>query len=441
MKIITKSLSSKIITCAIVVFLFIIVGANVVNYQKVSSNTIETFESMQKLALNASYNTINITMYIEAKQHLEMIAKSLEEIGEDDIVAQRKVLLDVAHLIQYPAVYVTYEDNGRTLTEYYDQDSSNTQVSNNWDDTPDLRGRNWYTAAKAAGDIIATPTYESQFGKYKGRMLSTVALPFTSKGQLKGVVAVDIFVDGFQNRFALFKRPEMPSMNVFITDSEGNVFTHESLKPGDPRFANGEAAVKAAMKQAPEGSIKYSFDTHKREGFYKVMPIGWVIVVTADESDYVKAVNESFLFSVIATVILMVIGSIVLFFVVKVFLKPLITIEHSLLSFFSFMNYETKTPPKAVAIKTDDELGIMSRAIVKNIELVKQGLEKDNVAITQAAETAKAIEHGNLTARITENPNNPQLIELKNVLNKMLDVLQRRVGSDMNEIRRVFDSY
>ncbi|WP_435366178.1 hypothetical protein, partial [Campylobacter jejuni] len=46
-----------------------------------------------------------------------------------------------------------------------------------------------------------------------------------------------------------------------------------------------------------------------------------------------------------------------------------------------------------------------------------------------------------LTARITANPRNPQLIELKNVLNKLLDVLQVRVGSDMNAIHKIFEEY
>ena len=70
-----------------------------------------------------------------------------------------------------------------------------------------------------------------------------------------------------------------------------------------------------------------------------------------------------------------------------------------------------------------------------------KGLKKDEIAIAQSAQTAKEIEAGNLTARIIENPHNPQLIELKNVLNNMLDVLQKEVGSNMHEIHRVFDSY
>ena len=68
-------------------------------------------------------------------------------------------------------------------------------------------------------------------------------------------------------------------------------------------------------------------------------------------------------------------------------------------------------------------------------------MQQDSKAITQAAQTAKAVENGDLTARITENPNNPQLIELKDVLNNMLDVLQAKIGSNMNEIHRVFESY
>ncbi|EKE4110032.1 methyl-accepting chemotaxis protein, partial [Campylobacter lari] len=68
-------------------------------------------------------------------------------------------------------------------------------------------------------------------------------------------------------------------------------------------------------------------------------------------------------------------------------------------------------------------------------------LEQDTKAVEQSVETAREIEGGNLTARINAMPANPQLIELKNVLNEMLNVLEQKVGSNMNEINRVFDSY
>ena len=94
-----------------------------------------------------------------------------------------------------------------------------------------------------------------------------------------------------------------------------------------------------------------------------------------------------------------------------------------------------------ISLQSNDEFGLMVKEINANVEDVKKGLEQDSNAIKQSAETAKAVENGDLTARIIENPHNPQLVELKNVLNKMLDVLQAKVGSNMNEIHRVFESY
>ncbi len=93
----------------------------------------------------------------------------------------------------------------------------------------------------------------------------------------------------------------------------------------------------------------------------------------------------------------------------------------------------------------DEQLKILdtikTKAINENILATKRGLEQDNQAVKESVQTVSVVEGGNLTARITANPRNPQLIELKNVLNKLLDVLQARVGSDMNAIHKIFEEY
>ena len=109
-------------------------------------------------------------------------------------------------------------------------------------------------------------------------------------------------------------------------------------------------------------------------------------------------------------------------------------------SFFAYINHETNTP-KLESLNTKDEFGLMSAAIERNISRTQDSLLQDKEAIMQSAQTAKEIEGGNLKARIVKNPSNPQLVELKNVLNHMLDVLQEKIGSDTNEIARVFNSY
>ncbi|MCV3351343.1 methyl-accepting chemotaxis protein, partial [Campylobacter lari] len=108
--------------------------------------------------------------------------------------------------------------------------------------------------------------------------------------------------------------------------------------------------------------------------------------------------------------------------------------------FFDFINHKTKDSAM-IDVKTNDELGAMAKAINENITKTKNALEQDTKAVEQSVETAREIESGNLTARINAMPANPQLIELKNVLNEMLNVLEQKVGSNMNEINRVFDSY
>ena len=112
-----------------------------------------------------------------------------------------------------------------------------------------------------------------------------------------------------------------------------------------------------------------------------------------------------------------------------------------LFEFFKFLNHERQTAPEPLRIIAKDELGEMGSAINENIEKTRIGLAQDAKAVEQSVATAKTIEEGNLKARITETPHNPQLNELKNVLNHMLDDLQRKIGSDTNEIARVFDTY
>ena len=153
--------------------------------------------------------------------------------------------------------------------------------------------------------------------------------------------------------------------------------------------------------------------------------------------DILYAINSYILIAIIVA-ILIFLPLLLMFY--KNLINSVNTLQKSILLFFSYINHE-KTDIQLVQVNSNDEFGSMAKVINANIEKTKAGLIQDEKAIAQSAQTAKAIESGDLTARIVENPANPQLVELKNVLNKMLDVLQSKIGSNMNEITRVFDSY
>ncbi|HHW4191583.1 TPA: methyl-accepting chemotaxis protein [Campylobacter coli] len=167
----------------------------------------------------------------------------------------------------------------------------------------------------------------------------------------------------------------------------------------------------------------------------------WSIIVTAPKKSVLAPLYElQYIIISVAIIALIAILAVVYFFIRKIIGSRIPLILKSLENFFRFLNHE-KIEVQTIEIKTNDELGKMGKAINENILATKQGLEQDAKAVKESVETVGVVESGNLTARITANPRNPQLIELKNVLNRLLDVLQTKVGSDMNAIHKIFEEY
>ncbi|ECK7640181.1 methyl-accepting chemotaxis protein, partial [Campylobacter jejuni] len=189
---------------------------------------------------------------------------------------------------------------------------------------------------------------------------------------------------------------------------------------------------------ASTGDLSYasvsSFSTANNSSY-------WSMVVTAPKNSVLAPLKKlEIIFIVISFFILLVILIIVYVCVKKILGSRIPVILKSLENFFRFLNHE-KHEIDLISIKADDELGKMGKMINENILATKRGLEQDNQAVKESVQTVSVVENGNLTARITANPRNPQLIELKNVLNRLLDVLQARVGSDMNAIHKIFEEY
>ncbi|ENP8495716.1 methyl-accepting chemotaxis protein, partial [Campylobacter jejuni] len=167
----------------------------------------------------------------------------------------------------------------------------------------------------------------------------------------------------------------------------------------------------------------------------------WSVIVTAPKKSVLAPLYKlQYTIISIAIIALIAILTVVYFFIRKIIGSRIPLILKSLENFFRFLNHE-KIEIQTIEIKANDELGKMGKIINENILATKQGLEQDAKAVKESVETVGVVESGNLTARITANPRNPQLIELKNVLNKLLDVLQARVGSDMNAIHKIFEEY
>ena len=173
-------------------------------------------------------------------------------------------------------------------------------------------------------------------------------------------------------------------------------------------------------------------------GSYGYMYIG----IIAPKDSVLAPVNKLRNIIITGSVVCLLIVTIFVFFYVKSnVIRRINNISRQLFAFFDYLNYKTNLPPKLLPPKANDELGQMAGAINDNIRTTQDGLAQDKKAVDESVESVKKVEEGDLTVRIRVQPKNPQLIHLRDTLNKLLEVLQFRVGSDMNEIRRVFDSY
>ena len=437
-----RSLAVKISGLIILVFVMIMVISTFTGYRDSVKDTTALYQALQESIFKASYVTVNKRMNEEIQDNLEFLAQTLPKIDKDNVAEQRKLIAYVMEAGKYPDAFIVYDDGSFILEDL--EDGVRTAFDNTWNPhEDDYRVRPWYQQAKATKGFVITDGYRAVVGKHKGDVITTAAQPFyNARGEFLGVVGMYVPVK-FQEAFNAFNTPVFPSLAVYIMDASGEIITHKRSEfILDGKRNDSENAILEALKKSKNGFAEFKsslgFDV---TAYYAQLPFGWTIVTQARKDDYSTAVREAVKTDIALSIMYLIVGVIVLYVVIKMFLNPLVVIQKGLDRFFAYLNRQTNEAPAAMEITSDDEFGEMEQEINENVDKIQRGLQQDSKAITQAAQTAKAVENGDLTARITENPNNPQLIELKDVLNNMLDVLQAKVGSNMNEIHRVFESY
>ncbi|EAH6126818.1 aspartate chemotaxis receptor CcaA [Campylobacter jejuni] len=278
-----------------------------------------------------------------------------------------------------------------------------------------------------------------------------IAMPiFDRKNQVIGVIGMTLDFSAIATYLLDPKSQKYDGELRVLLNSDGFVAIHpnknlvlKNLKDVNPN--KGAQETYKAMSEGKNGVFNYiafdGDDSYAAINSFKVQDSSWTVLVTAPKYSVFEPLKKLQLIIISASFIfIFVVLGVVYYCVRKIVATRLPIILNSLESFFRFLNHE-KIELKLIKIRANDELGAMGRIINENIEKIQISLEQDQNAVDESVQTAREIEKGNLTARITKNPINPQLVELKNVLNRMLDVLQSKIGSNMNEINRVFDSY
>ncbi|HEF3159572.1 TPA: methyl-accepting chemotaxis protein [Campylobacter jejuni] len=367
---------------------------------------------------------------------LNTLEKDILKLPYEALNSQDNIVNNVGAILKYYrnsgnllAVYIGL-DNGENIMSSDLSEKKNTNITingkaNNYNATT----REWYKEARNSNQIYITPAY---IDAISNEYCITYSKALYKDGKFIGVLGIDILLTSLQDQIA-----RTPG-NTFVFDNKDKIFaaTNEALL--DPSVDHSPV-LNAYKAHGDNNFFSYKLNNEERLGACtKVFAYTACITESADIIN--KPIFKAAYIQVIALIVMISISIILLYFIVSKYLSPLAAIQTGLTSFFDFINYKTKNV-STIEVKSNDEFGQISNAINENILATKRGLEQDNQAVKESVETVSVVEGGNLTARITANPRNPQLIELKNVLNKLLDVLQARVGSDMNAIHKIFEEY
>ncbi|EDP5570041.1 methyl-accepting chemotaxis protein, partial [Campylobacter jejuni] len=429
-------ISAKLTLWVGILVVLILAITSAISYFDSRNNTYELLKDTQ-LKTMQDVGAFFESYGMSKRNGIQILANELNkrpDMSDEELINLIKAFKEVNG---YDLVYVGFDNTGKN----YQSDDQILDLSKGYD----TKNRPWYKAAKEAKKLIVTEPYKSA---NSGEVGLTYAAPFYDRnGNFRGVVGGDYDLAKFstdvlavgksQNTYTVVLDPEG---TILFRDDITKILTKTELSIN---IANAIKANPALIDPRNQDTL---FTAKDHQGVdYAIMcnsafnPLFRICTITENKV-YTEAVNSILMKQVIVGIIAIIIALILIRFLISRSLSPLAAIQTGLTSFFDFINHKTKNV-STIEVKSNDEFGQISNAINENILATKRGLEQDNQAVKESVETVSVVESGNLTARITANPRNPQLIELKNVLNRLLDALQTRVGSDMNEIQRVFNSY
>ena len=339
---------------------------------------------------------------------------------------------------------VLEKDQSNSIVDYIyfgrEADGSHFQSSNNKltpeKDNYDPRKRGWYMDTKAANRAIYTEPYIDAMSQ---SLVMTFAVPVNEGGKFAGVAAIDLKIDALSKKILDMGKTEYGY--VYLMNKDGLILMHsDPSNIGKTVPASKYLAEEYTAKRFDENGL-IPYVNYKGENVTaKVLPIGengWLAVAAIGADTFSSNTLPLLKAQLILAAVFIIALSLFVYVLLKKSLSPIKTIQEKLDDTFKFVTYEASKAPEKLVVSTKDEFGVMSRAINENIDKVIGGIKKDSSLIEEMNGIANLMIKGHMGATIKADPNNPALVELKELLNHFF----ASISSNLRDIARVLNSY
>lgn len=202
-----------------------------------------------------------------------------------------------------------------------------------------------------------------------------------------------------------------------------------------------ESTLKTTRQYALEGFDEGSFMnavSDEREAFYQLIfqlrnlqeERLQMSQKTFNHAEY--TVSQSHYYLIAGFILIGLISFIFDSIIVKQIVNSIEKVQQGLKSFFIYLRHQKPYDEELfIHIEHNDELGKMAEAINQRVAEIQEAFHQDRLLIQEATETVNSLKEGKFGQRLHHSADYPELNALKDVMNAMIDNLERKIQEEI----------
>lgn len=365
----------------------------------------------QQVENNQAYITDQVN---EVVQSMKSFSQSLKMEDLQNLQLLEAMLEGYFEASRLSAVYIGFVDDGRLLVA--DTNKKEPYYMDIQHDNYDARTRDWFKNAIKKKRVTMSPAY---YEEYLKTIVVSFSTPLYVENRLVGVLGGDLSLQFIKNEIEKSKMSK--NSYTFLVDEKNRLIVY----PNPSFLLKNHPTIDKMMQVYREvGENKaFTYSIIGGESLSKMCAgvdgLGWTICSSLEQSDFFSRLHSLLIKESIITAVLVILCSVVLFFVVKSLLRPIPVIQDGLANFFAFLSGKSKQP-SLIDISSQDEFGMMAKAINQGIQSAEKQITADNQLITEAKCVTNEVQMGNYNVSIQTSTPNVVLEEFRDSVNTMI---------------------
>ena len=384
-----------------------------ISYFEAKESISEIVQDTQKQQVrnNKAYITDQVN---EVLRSLKTFARSLKPEDLQDPRFLEAMVFGYFEASRLSAVYIGFADNGRLLVA--DTTKKQPYYMDLQNDNYDARSRDWYKDAIRKRDVVMGSAYYEEHLK---SIVVTFSVPLYVGNRLVGVLGGDLPLQSIKNEIE--KSKMSPNSYSFLIDDKNRLIVYPNSSLLLKKYPSIDEMMKIYKETGENTPFSYSIvgGQSLSKMCSTIDGLGWTVCSSLAQSDFFSKLHSLLVKESITTAILVLLCSVILFFVVKSLLRPIPIIQDGLANFFAFLNGKSKQST-LISINSQDEFGMMAKAINRGIQSAEKQIVSDNQLIAEAKGVANEVQMGNYSVSIQCSTPNAALEEFKDSVNSMI---------------------